>query len=57
MRLDERHVELRPESTNPTHRPLAVDLAAIELHIDGVAMGALLGIGQDGGAFSAESPN
>ena len=42
-RLDERHVELSPESTNPRHRPRVVDLAETELHIDGVMVGALIG--------------
>lgn len=45
VRLDARHVELRPESTNPEHQPIAVDLARTELHIDGIAVGALLGKG------------
>ena len=45
VHVDERHVELRPESTNPAHRTLAVDLARTELHIDGVAVGALIGQG------------
>ena len=45
VRLSKRHVELRPESTNPKHRTIAVDLATTELHIDGVAVGALIGQG------------
>lgn len=45
LRLDERRVELRPESTNSEHRTIAVDLERTELHIDGVAVGALIGTG------------
>ena len=45
VRLSERRVELRPESTNPEHRCIEVDLARTELHIDGVAVGALIGQG------------
>ena len=45
VRLDAQHVELRPESTNPEHRTIAVDLARTELHIDGIAVGALIGQG------------
>ena len=43
--IDNRHVELRPESTNPDHRTIAIDLATTELHIDGVAVGALIAQG------------
>ena len=43
VRLDERHVELRPESHNPEHQPIRIDLAKHILHIDGVAVGALIG--------------
>lgn len=43
VRIDERHVELRPESDNPAHVPLQIDLAKHILHIDGVAVGALIG--------------
>ena len=45
VRVSERRVELRPESTNPEHRCIEVDLARTELHIDGVAVGALIGQG------------
>ena len=45
VRLSERRVELRPESTNPEHQRIEVDLARTELHIDGVAVGALIGQG------------
>ena len=43
VRIDTRHVELRPESTNPMHKPLEIDLAKHILDIDGVAVGALIG--------------
>ena len=43
VRLDQRHVELRPDSHNPEHRPIEIDLAKHILHIDGVAVGALIG--------------
>ena len=42
VRLSERRVELRPESTNPEHRVIKVDLKTTELNIDGVAVGALI---------------
>lgn len=45
VRLDERRVALRPESTNPEHKCIEVDLATTELHIDGIAVGALIGQG------------
>ena len=43
VRLDERHVELRPESHNPKHETIQIDLAKHIVHIDGVAVGALIG--------------
>ena len=43
LRIDRRHVELRPESHNPEHKPIRIDLAKHILHIDGVAVGALIG--------------
>ena len=45
MRLSKRRVELRPESTDPEHRTIEVDLKSTELHIDGIAVGALIGSG------------
>ena len=45
VRLDQHHVELRPESTNPDHRPIAVDLEVDPFEIAGVAVGALIGDG------------
>ena len=44
-RVDERHVELRPESTNPEHQPIQVDLEQEVFEIAGVAVGALIGDG------------
>ena len=41
--VDERHVELRPDSHNPRHQPIAIDLAKHIRHIDRVAVGALIG--------------
>ena len=43
VRIDTRHVELRPDSHNPLHKPTEIDLAKHILHIDGVAVGALIG--------------
>ena len=43
FRRDERHVELRPDSHNPEHKSIKIDLAKHVLHIDGVAVGALIG--------------
>ena len=45
VRLDERHVELRPDSHNAEHQPIKIDLAKRILHIDGVA-GAHRTLGQ-----------
>ena len=39
QRLDERHIELRPHSTNPEHQTMHIDLAKHILHIDGVVVG------------------
>ena len=43
VRIDERHVELRPESHNPAHEVMKLDLAKHILEIDGIAVGALIG--------------
>ena len=37
------HVELRPERHNPEHEPVDIDLAKDIPHIDGVAVGVLIG--------------
>ena len=42
VRIDERHVELRPESTNARHEVLELDLAKHVLDIDGIVVGALI---------------
>ena len=42
IRIDERHVELRPESHNPAHETMELDLAKHLLHIEGIAVGALI---------------
>ena len=43
VRIDKRRVELQPESHNPVHQTIHIDLAKHILHIDGVAVGALIG--------------
>ena len=47
-RIDEQRVELRPESTNPEHQPIVVDLETDAFEVCGVAVGALLGDGFNG---------
>ena len=42
-RKSPREVELSPESTNETHRPMTIDLETTEFHVDGVYVGALIG--------------
>ena len=42
VRIDERHVELRPESRNSAHKVLELDLAKHILEIDGIVVGALI---------------
>ena len=42
-KVNERHVELRPESHNPEHQVMKLDPAMHILEIDGVAVGALIG--------------
>ena len=42
VKLDERHVELRPESHNPEHQVMKLDLVKHRLEIDGVAVGAMI---------------
>ena len=48
FRMDERRVELRPESTNPEHQPIEVDLESDVFEIAGIAVGALIGDGFNG---------
>ena len=45
MRVSDRYVELRPESTNPRHRPIRVDLETADFAVAGIAVGALIGDG------------
>ena len=45
VRKDDRHIELHPESTNPDHRPIRIDLEQDPFEIAGVAVGALIGDG------------
>ena len=45
QRVDERHVELHPKSTNPEHEPIRIDLKTDPFEIAGVAVGALIGDG------------
>ena len=42
VRIDERHVELRPESHNAVHKVMKLDLAKHILQIEGVVVGALI---------------
>ena len=37
------HVERRPDSHNPEHELITIDLAKHILHIDGIAVGAFIG--------------
>ena len=43
-RVDPRHVELHPESHDPRHEVMRIDLAKHIVHIDGVVVGHLRGI-------------
>lgn len=42
VRVDERHVELHPESHNTAHQPLKLDLAMHILQVDGIVVGAII---------------
>ena len=42
VRIDERHVELRPESHNAAHEVMKLDLAMHILQIEGIVVGALI---------------
>ena len=48
VRLDRRRVELRPESANPEHKAIEVDLKRDAFEICGIAVGALIGDGFNG---------
>ena len=56
VRVDERHVELRPESRNGAHEVMRLDLAKHILAIEGVVVGALIGqLDQPGGTTGSDS--
>ena len=61
VRIDDRHVELRPESNNPGHQVLKLDLAKHILKIDGVVVGVLIRRMPDGqtgtGGETQEGPH
>lgn len=42
MRIDDRHIELRPESYNTAHEVMRLDLAKHIVEIDGVVVGAVI---------------
>ncbi len=42
VRVDERHIELRPESHNASHKVMRLDLAMHILQIEGIVVGALI---------------
>ena len=42
VRIDDRNVELRPESYNAAHQVMKLDLAKHILEIEGVAVGPLI---------------
>ena len=42
VRIDERRIELRPESGNDAHEPMRLDLAMHILQIEGIVVGALI---------------
>ena len=54
VRIDERHVELHPESYNTAHKVEKLDLAKHILEIDGVVVGALIAELRDAGKEAGE---
>ena len=54
VRIDERHVELHPESYNTAHKVEKLDLAKHILEIDGVVVGALIAELRDAGKEAVE---
>ena len=56
VQIDERHVELRPESRNSAHKVLELDLAKHILEIDGIVVGALI-TGLDDSETTTRSKN
>ena len=56
VRIDERHVELRPESHNTAHEVMRLDLAMHILQIEGIVVGALIrGLDDDESATRRKS--
>ena len=53
FRMDEGHVELRPESSNPEHEPIQIDLKETAFEMVGIAVGALIGDGFNGPGFES----
>lgn len=45
IRVSERRVELRPDSTNRAHQPIEIDLKSDGFEICGIVVGALIGDG------------
>ena len=45
QRIDERHLELQPKSTNPEHEAIRSDTATDAFEIAGEEIGALIGDG------------
>ena len=45
MQKSNQCIELRPESTNPAHQPLRIDLKRSIFQVAGIAVGALIGDG------------
>ena len=55
FRVDERRVELRPESASPEHETIEVDLESQAFEICGIVVGALIGDGFNGPGCELES--
>ena len=55
FRKDERRIELRPESTNPEHQPIEVELEEEAFEICGIAVGELIGDGFNGDGYETWS--
>ena len=56
QRVDERHVELHPKSTNPEHTPIRIDLMTDPFEVAGVAVGALIGDGFNRPEYDCSAP-
>ena len=55
VRIDRRRVELCPESTNPEHGIIEVDLKRDAFEICGIAVGAVIGDGFNRPGYEFES--